>query len=180
MAHNGAVALGAPEIAGALVNPTGYMKKTVAGAAGREVARLVGSAAAALGTRDGNKGVSSLPDFGRVGYVGVSATEVALAKTKYGWKMKPSDEALARAPRSELASAELEQGMVSHLSLRFANGQLGSSISRDRTRKRRGRSSRSSRARAGRTPSDSMCCRCGAPERSVGPSRNISLLRSGT
>jgi hypothetical protein len=46
-------------------------------------------------------------------------------KTKYGWKMKPTDEALARAPRSELASAELEEGkMVSHLRLRFANGQL--------------------------------------------------------
>jgi hypothetical protein len=54
------------------------MKKTVAGAAGRQVAGLVGSAAAALGTRDGNKGVSSLPDFGRVGYVAVSVTEVAV------------------------------------------------------------------------------------------------------
>jgi hypothetical protein len=125
MANNAAAALGAPEIAGTLVNPRGYMKKAVAGAAGHQVAGLVGSAAAALGTRDGNKGVSSLPDFGRVGYVAVSATEVAVVKTKYGWKMKPTDEALARAPRSELASAELEEGkMVSHLRLRFADGQL--------------------------------------------------------
>ena len=125
MANNAAAALGAPEIAGTLVNPRGYMKKAVAGAAGHQVAGLVGSAAAALGTRDGNKGVSSLPDFGRVGYVAVSATEVAVVKTKYGWKMKPTDEALARAPRSELASAELEEGkMVSHLTLQFANGRL--------------------------------------------------------
>src|ERR1700689_4725652 len=100
MANDAAAALGAPEIAGTLVNPRGYAKKAVAGAAGRQVAGMVGSAAAALGTRDGNKGVSSLPDFGRVGYVAVSATEVAVVKTKYGWKMKPTDEALARAPRS--------------------------------------------------------------------------------
>ena len=85
---------------------------------------MVGSAAGALATRDRDKGVSDLPDFGRVGYVAVSATEVAVVKTKFGWKMTPTDQALARAPRSALESAELEEGkMVSHLKLRFANGQ---------------------------------------------------------
>jgi hypothetical protein len=39
--------------------------------------------------------------------------------------MTPTDVALVRAPRSELASAELEEGrMVSHLRLRFADGRL--------------------------------------------------------
>jgi hypothetical protein len=39
--------------------------------------------------------------------------------------MTPTNEALVRVPRSELASAELEEGrMVSHLRLRFDNGQL--------------------------------------------------------
>jgi hypothetical protein len=125
MADDASAALGAPEIAGTLVNPTGYMKKTVAKVAGREVAGLVGSAAAALATRDRDKGAAPVPDFGRVGYVAVSATEVAVVKTKTGWKMRPTDQALVRASRSELESAELDEGrMVSHLRLRFANGQL--------------------------------------------------------
>jgi hypothetical protein len=125
MANDASAALGAPEIAGTLVNPRGYMKKTVALAAGRAVAGLVGSVAAGLAVRDGRADVSDLPDFGRVGYVAVSATEVAVVKTKLGWKMTPTDVALARAPRSELASAELEEGrMVSHLRLHFANGRV--------------------------------------------------------
>jgi hypothetical protein len=125
MANDASAALGAPEIAGTLVNPRGYMKKTVARTAGREVAGLVGSVAAGLAAGGGETGGSELPDFGRVGYLAVSATEVALVKTKWGWKMTPTDVALARASRSELASVELEEGrMVSHLRLRFANGRL--------------------------------------------------------
>jgi hypothetical protein len=125
MANDGSAALGAPEIAGTLVNPKGYVKKAVAKTAGREVAGMVGSAAAALASRDRGEGAPSLPDFGRVAYVAVSATEVAVVKTKLGWKMRPTDEALARAPRSELASAELDEGlMVSHLKLRFSSGQM--------------------------------------------------------
>ena len=123
MASDASAALGAAEIAGTLVNPHGYVKKTVARTAGREVAGLVGDVAAGLAARERNAGPSELPDFGRVGYVAVSATEVALVKTKTGWKMTPTDVALARAPRSELTSAELEEGrMLSHLRLRFANG----------------------------------------------------------
>jgi hypothetical protein len=124
MANDASAALGAPEIAGTLVNPSGYVKKTVARTAGREVAGLVGSVAAGLAVRDGR--VPDLPDFGRVGYVAVSASEVALVKTKTGlMRMAPTDVVLARAPRSELASAELEEGrMLSHLRLHFADGRL--------------------------------------------------------
>lgn len=123
MANDASAALGAPEIAGTLVNPKGYAKKAIVRVTGREVAGLVGSVAAGLAA--GKRGPSDLPDFGRVGYVAVSATEVAVVKTKTGWKMKPTDEALARADRSYLASAELEEGkMVSHLRLRFTNGEL--------------------------------------------------------
>jgi len=124
MANDASAALGAPEIAGTLVNPKGLMKKQVARVAGREVAGLVGSVAAGLAA-DRHKGAPDIPDFGRVGYVAVSATDVALVKTKYGWKMRPTEEVLARASRSELTSAELEEGkMVSHLRFQFANGQL--------------------------------------------------------
>jgi hypothetical protein len=120
-----ATALGAPEIAGTLVNPKGYAKKSVARVAGREVAGLVGSVAAGLAVGDAGQGAPGLPDFGRVGYVAVSETDVALLKTKTGWKMTPTEEVLARALRSELASVEFDEGkMVSHLKLNFANGQI--------------------------------------------------------
>jgi hypothetical protein len=123
MAADGSAALGAPELAGTLVNPKGYAKKTVARVAGGELAGLAGSTAAGLLARD--RQVPDLPAFGRVGYVAVSAGEVALIKTKTGWKMTPTDTVLARAPRSELASVELEEGrMISHLRLHFDDGQL--------------------------------------------------------
>jgi hypothetical protein len=118
-------ALGAPEIAGTLVNPKGYAKKSVARVAGREVAGLVGSVAAGLAVGDPGQEAPDLPDFGRVGYVAVSETDVALLKTKMGWKMTPTDEVLARASRSELASVDFDEGkMVSHLTLQFVNGRL--------------------------------------------------------
>lgn len=123
MAADGSGALGAPEIAGTLVNPKGYAKKVVARTAGREVAGLVGDLAAGHAAHD--KSVADLPDFGRVGYLAVSATEVALVKTKYGWKMTPTDEALARAPRNELASVEWDEGrLISHLRVHFTAGQV--------------------------------------------------------
>lgn len=123
MAADGSAALGAPELAGTLVNPKGYAKKAVARVAGGQVAGAVGATAAGLLTR--SRGVPDLPDFGRVGYLAVSAHDVALVKTKFGWKMTPTDQALARAPRSELASTEFDEGkMVSHLTLRFSSGQL--------------------------------------------------------
>jgi hypothetical protein len=117
-------ALGAPEIAGTLVNPKGYAKKSVARVAGREVAGLVGSVAAGLAVGGRGQGAPDLPDFGRVGYVAVSETDVALLKTKMGWKMTPTEEVLARASRSELTSVDFDEGkMVSHLTLQFANGR---------------------------------------------------------
>lgn len=117
-------ALGLPEIAGTLVNPKGLTKKSVARVSGRELAGLAGSIAASLATRDG-MGPPDLPSFGRVGYVAVSESEVAVLKTRTGWKMHPTDRVLARAPLSELASVDFDEGrMVSHLSLRFENGTL--------------------------------------------------------
>jgi len=82
MSADGSAALGAPEVAGTLVNPKGYVKKTVARVAGGEVAGLVGSTATALLSRD--RRVPDLPDFGRVGYLAVSANDIALIKTKTG------------------------------------------------------------------------------------------------
>jgi hypothetical protein len=65
-----------------------------------------------------------MPSFGRVGYVAVSEDEVALVKTKTGaFKMKITDEVLARAPRSAVASVEFAQGrLLSHLKIEFTDG----------------------------------------------------------
>jgi hypothetical protein len=123
MADKVSNALGAPEIAGTLVNPKGYAKKTVARVAGREAAGLVGSVVAGLAA--GDPGAPDLPDFGRVGYVAVGESDVVVLKTKTGWKMTPTEEVIAKAARSELASVDWDEGkMVSHLSLQFANGHV--------------------------------------------------------
>ena len=122
MAGDATTALGAPEIAGTLVNPKGLTKKMTAATAGGEIGGAVGSLAASMIA--GNDSVTDLPNFGRVGYVAASESEIALVKTKTGaFKMKVSDEVLARAPRGAIRSIELDQGkLLSHLTIAFDNG----------------------------------------------------------
>jgi hypothetical protein len=124
MAENASIALGAPEIAGTLVNPKGLTKKMTAATAGGEIGGAVGSLAASVIAGQDSSAAIDLPSFGRVGYVAASETEIALVKTKTGaFKMKVSDEVLARAPRSEVRSIELDQGkLLSHLTIAFDNG----------------------------------------------------------
>jgi hypothetical protein len=124
MADKVANALGAPEVAGTLVNPKGLVKKAVGKAAGSEVAGFVGAAAAGLAQRERRGETPDLPEFGRHGYVAVSETEIALLKTKFGWKMTPTEEVLARVPRSELSSVDFDEGRnTSHLTLSFSDGR---------------------------------------------------------
>jgi hypothetical protein len=122
MGTDASAALGASEIAGTFVNPKGFTKKMTATVAGGQVAGAAGGATAnVLIGRS-----SELPNFGRVGYVAVSATEVALVKTTTGaFKMKISDEVLARVPRAQVASAQLDEGkLLSHLTIAFTNGAI--------------------------------------------------------
>jgi hypothetical protein len=124
MAADASRALGAPEIAGTFVNPKGLTKKMTASVAGAQVGGAVGSIAANVITGRKSGGAPEMPSFGRVGYVAISENEVALVKTKTGaLKMKISEEVLARVARTEVASAELDQGMLlSHLKITFSNG----------------------------------------------------------
>jgi hypothetical protein len=81
MADDASSALGSPEIAGSLVNPKGLIKKVTAATAGSQIGGAVGN-----------------------------VTAVAIVKTKSGaFKVKTRDEVLARVPRSEVASVELDQ-----------------------------------------------------------------------
>jgi hypothetical protein len=116
MAPDASAALGAPQLAGSFVGPKGLTRTMTARAAGG----LVGAALAGRGGAEGT------PDFGRVGYLAVSESELALVKTKsasLGLKMKPTEEVLARFPRAEVASAELDKGALkSSLKIAFASG----------------------------------------------------------
>ena len=124
MAADASRALGAAEVAGTFVNPKGLAKKMTAAVAGGEIAGAAGTIAAKVMTGPTYRGAPDVPNFGRVGYVAVTENEIALVKTRTGaFKMKISDEVLARAPRTEVASAELDQGMLlSHLKIAFTNG----------------------------------------------------------
>ena len=95
-----------------------------AAANGGVVGGAIGTAAVTASTGGAYAGAPGVPDFGRVGYVAVTADEVALIKTKTGMiKMKVSDEVLVRAARNELMRAELDAGtLLSHLKLEFDNG----------------------------------------------------------
>jgi len=95
-----------------------------ASVAGRVAGGAAGDLAANLKIGPAYEGAPDVPNFGRVGYVAVSENEVALVKTKSGlMKMKISDQVLARAPRTEVASVELDKGvLLSHLKIVFANG----------------------------------------------------------
>jgi hypothetical protein len=121
MTGEGSAALGAPEIAGVMVNPRGFTKKMSVGAVGGVVGAVAATAVASRSSK-----ASGVPAFGRVGYVAASESEVALIKTKSGaLKMKVTDEVLARAPREELEAVALKDGkLISHLRLQFSNGTV--------------------------------------------------------
>ncbi|HET8754888.1 MAG TPA: hypothetical protein VFM58_02705 [Solirubrobacteraceae bacterium] len=110
--------------AGTLVNPKGMTKKVTASVAGGEIAGVAGNLAANLATGGAYAGAPAVPSFGRVAYVGVNASELALVKTKSGaFKMKVTDEVIASVPRADVTAAELDQGkMLSHLKIGFSNG----------------------------------------------------------
>lgn len=121
MVGEGSVALGAPEVAGAMVNPRGFGKTAAAGAFGGVVGAVAATAVASRSSK-----ASDVPAFGRVGYIAASDTEVALIKTKSGaLKIKVTDQVLARAPRDELEMVVLKDGkLLSHLRMQFTNGTV--------------------------------------------------------
>ena len=126
MAADASGALGAPELAGSLVNPKGMTKKFTASVAGGVAGGAVGGMAARAAAGDAYAGAPDVPSFGRVGYLAVTDGEIALIKTKAGlMKMKVTDEVLARAPRSEIAAVGWDGGMMlSHLTITFADGAV--------------------------------------------------------
>jgi hypothetical protein len=115
MTTDASVALGAPQLAGTFVNPKGFARQVTAAVAGGAVGRL---AAAATAPAQGD-----VPNFGRVAYVAVTADEVAIVKTKSGlFKMKVTDQVLARRARAEISAVELKRGaLISGLTIHFSD-----------------------------------------------------------
>jgi hypothetical protein len=122
VAGEGSKALGSPEQAGTFVNPKDLTKKMTASAAGSVVGGAAGSFAASMATGGAGQ-YEGAPDFGRVGYLAVSDGELALVRTKSGlMKMKVTDEAIARVPRSGIASVVFDRGYKSELKITFTDG----------------------------------------------------------
>lgn len=69
--------------------------------------------------------MSSAPDFGDTGYLAVTNSELVLIKVERGALRSHLRGVLARVPRGEVASAELESSAVSAstVTITFANGQ---------------------------------------------------------
>lgn len=124
MAADASQALGASQLAGTFVNPRGMAKKFVTRVAASQAAGIAGGVAAGIATGDERAGVADSPDFGRDAYLAVSERDLALVKTKQGvMKLKITDEVIARAPRSEVTSAEVGDGKLAcPLTISFANG----------------------------------------------------------
>ena len=124
MASDATEALGARQVAGTFVNPRGMAKRMTASVAGQVMGGAAGAVAAAMAGDHPYDGTPAVPNFGRVGFVAASEDEIALVRTKSGLlRMKITSEVLARAPRSNVTSVELDQGLLlSKLKLVFNDG----------------------------------------------------------
>jgi hypothetical protein len=123
--------LGSPQLAGVRVNPWGAMRRieasTVSGGSGVFVSG--GSVVAAGDKIAGKKGAeqrerwaqlaAATPQFGPIGFLALTASELALMTTKLNNAVSADLEAvLARVPRGDVASAELVGGWP-HVSYYF-------------------------------------------------------------
>jgi hypothetical protein len=110
-------------IAATFVEPRGTIRSIVASVAGREVLGAVGSAAGSAGASAGTSGSSPLRQ-GQIACLSVFADGLVLFHAKRGaFRPKPTDEAIASAPRSTVESANLRKGMIAAvLEISFVDG----------------------------------------------------------
>jgi hypothetical protein len=119
VAADASEALGSAEVAGCFVSPKGLTKKMTGATAAGMVAGVAGRAAV-----NAMAGEGGAPPFGSLGYVAVTGTELAIVKGKSG-AFKPSvgNEVIARAPRDQITSVELDGGMLkAALKIGFVGG----------------------------------------------------------
>jgi hypothetical protein len=114
MAFDASTLLGSPQLAGVKVNPRGMSKRVAGNIAGRLPARVVYGSVGST--------TSESPNFGRLAYLAVTDSELALIKLKSGLVTSKLDEVIARIPRSDVSTVELGSGWVTPLTITFSNG----------------------------------------------------------
>jgi hypothetical protein len=109
MAKDASRALGAPQLAGSIVNARTVARKLTRGSA-ETIAEAPSDRA------------PELPHFGRVGFLAVTHDEIAIVDTRnHALWTKVGDRVLARVPRSAITRVELDSGLLSHLTIGFDN-----------------------------------------------------------
>ena len=106
--------LGSPQLAGVKVNPRGMAKRVARNVSGGLPARL------AYGTS--SPVTSETPHFGRLAYLVVTESELALVTLKSGIARVFLNEVVQRVPRTAVHSAELGGGVAPPLTINFADG----------------------------------------------------------
>lgn len=128
MAHDASAVLGATELAGSKVNRRGFGAGLGASAgSGNVIADTItrGIFSRKAKGQKAQAAVSTAPDFGRLGYLAVSADELVLIKMESGTVKTHLGEVLARIPRKQVVSADLESSVMyaSAVTITFANGE---------------------------------------------------------
>ena len=127
MALDASSVLGSPQLAGVKVNPRGAGTSKAAASAGLGGGLLGAAVGAAAGMKAEQKqaataSASTTPTFGRLAYLAVTESELALIKLKSGMVSVRLDEVIVRVARSEVASAEMGGGVSPSLAIGFSDG----------------------------------------------------------
>lgn len=118
MAHDSSELLGSKQLAGAMVNPSGYGWQQ-----GVRKAGLVGEAVGHAAAKRAQGHQAQTPEFPRTAFLAVTDREVALIKVGASGMSSKLEEVLARAPRSEVASAAVGRGALrTKLTISFTDG----------------------------------------------------------
>jgi hypothetical protein len=131
MAHDASEILGSPQLAGVKVNPRGMAKRVGANSVGMyagAVGAVVSATAAGRASKQQAKfeQEAQTPKFGRLAYLAVTGSELALVELNTKGMGLVLGEVLVRLPRSDVAGAELGGGhtlMSPPLTITFTAGE---------------------------------------------------------
>jgi hypothetical protein len=127
MALDASSVLGSPQLAGVKVNPRGAGRTTAAASIGLGGGIVGAAIGAGAGMKAGQKqagiaAASETPAFGRLAYLAVTESELALIKLKSGMVTVHLDEVIVRVGRSAVASSEMGGGISPSLTITFGDG----------------------------------------------------------
>jgi hypothetical protein len=123
MAFDASELLGAPQVAGVKVTPIGSARQR-ARVAGAGVGMIPAEIAGKLlfGKKSKTLKGNQTPSIGRLGFLAVTETELALMNTKTHGLTGALNQVVARVPQSNVASAEISGAMIGKLVINFKDG----------------------------------------------------------